>query len=240
MQTADKDKKQTVAGVASRPRRFKGLTIEERQAERREKLMAAALELYGNYDFHQVKVKDICREAKLTERYFYESFEGTDTLFTCVFLQQLDKLNQEIFGAFIGVDGAAQTSSVVERTVLGFLNTIRQDKRMAKVLYTNSSFVLSADNAYTQEDVYESLGNMMENIISMTLLQGGTLTDIGRLTIAGFTGFTTQVSYKWVKSDFAQPVEQVVQIILVLIAHFMDILADKQSPLRAVLVAEKP
>lgn len=42
----------------------------ERQQARREKLIEAGIEAYGRHGFFSVTVKDICNEAKLTERYF--------------------------------------------------------------------------------------------------------------------------------------------------------------------------
>ena len=34
-----------------------------------------------------VTVKDVCQEAKLTERYFYESFKKSEDLFQTIFLK---------------------------------------------------------------------------------------------------------------------------------------------------------
>ena len=55
-------------------RQFKGMSLTERKQARREKLIEAGIEAYGTHGFFSVTVKDICNEAKLTERYFYESF----------------------------------------------------------------------------------------------------------------------------------------------------------------------
>lgn len=39
-----------------------------------------------------VTVKDVCNEAKLTERYFYESFKKSEELFQTVFLKMIGKM----------------------------------------------------------------------------------------------------------------------------------------------------
>ena len=52
-------------------RQFKGMSLTERKQARREKLIEAGIEAYGTHGFFSVTVKDICNEAKLTERYFY-------------------------------------------------------------------------------------------------------------------------------------------------------------------------
>ncbi len=49
-------------------RQFKGLSLTERKQARREKLIEAGIQGYGKHGFFAVTVKDICTEAKLTER----------------------------------------------------------------------------------------------------------------------------------------------------------------------------
>ena len=61
-------------------RQFKGLSLTERKQARREKLIEAGIQAYGTHGFFAVTVKDICTEAKLTERYFYESSKKSEEL----------------------------------------------------------------------------------------------------------------------------------------------------------------
>lgn len=71
-------------GPAATGRRWRGQTPEERTAERREQLLEAGLEVFGTAGFRHAKVRDVCREAKLTERYFYESFRDKEALLEAV------------------------------------------------------------------------------------------------------------------------------------------------------------
>ena len=57
----------------SKERQFKGLSLSERK-EARENSLKPVLQLMEPLAF-SVTVKDVCQEAKLTERYFYESFK---------------------------------------------------------------------------------------------------------------------------------------------------------------------
>ena len=68
----------------SKERQFKGLSLSERKEARREKLIEAGIATYGTLGF-SVTVKDVCQEAKLTERYFYESFKKSEDLFQTIF-----------------------------------------------------------------------------------------------------------------------------------------------------------
>ena len=78
--------------VDAKERQFKGLSLSERKEARREKLIEAGIATYGTQGFFSVTVKDVCNEAKLTERYFYESFKKSEELFQTVFLKMIGKM----------------------------------------------------------------------------------------------------------------------------------------------------
>ncbi|HXB86886.1 TetR/AcrR family transcriptional regulator [Mycobacterium sp.] len=58
--------------------RWSGVPLEDRQALRRDELIAAGVQLLGGEGGPALTVRAVCREAGLTERYFYESFTDRD------------------------------------------------------------------------------------------------------------------------------------------------------------------
>jgi AcrR family transcriptional regulator len=64
--------------VAVKDGRYRGMSAEERRADRRSRLLTAALEVWGRDGGPRVTMTRICAEAGLTERYFYESFDSLD------------------------------------------------------------------------------------------------------------------------------------------------------------------
>jgi AcrR family transcriptional regulator len=66
-------------------RAYRGVSTEQRRAERRAKLIAAAIAVYGERGYRQATVKAVCEAAGLTERYFYESFENSEALLVASF-----------------------------------------------------------------------------------------------------------------------------------------------------------
>jgi AcrR family transcriptional regulator len=89
-----------VSGTA-RPagRRYGGRGAEERQRERRSRLVAAGLEVFGTTGYAAASVRQICREAGLTERYFYESFQGREELLRAVYDQLIEEVETDAFSA---------------------------------------------------------------------------------------------------------------------------------------------
>ena len=65
--------------------RWSGVPLEDRQALRRDELIAAGVHLLGGESGPAVTVRAVCREAGLTERYFYESFSDRDEFVRAVY-----------------------------------------------------------------------------------------------------------------------------------------------------------
>jgi AcrR family transcriptional regulator len=65
--------------------RWSGVPLEDRQVRRRDELIAAGVQLLGGKSGPAVTVRAVCREAGLTERYFYESFADRDEFVRAVY-----------------------------------------------------------------------------------------------------------------------------------------------------------
>jgi AcrR family transcriptional regulator len=66
-------------------RAFQGATAAERVAQRRARLLAAALDVVGERGVRDFTMTAVCRAAGLTERYFYESFARREDLLEALF-----------------------------------------------------------------------------------------------------------------------------------------------------------
>ncbi|CAN5394246.1 TetR/AcrR family transcriptional regulator [soil metagenome] len=65
--------------------RWSGVPLADRQAQRRGDLVAAGVQLLGSAGGPAVTVRAVCRQAGLTERYFYESFTDRDEYVRAVY-----------------------------------------------------------------------------------------------------------------------------------------------------------
>src|SRR4051794_1312099 len=120
------------------PRRtYGGLSAVERIAARRTKLLDAGLELFGTRGFATTGVKDICRQAALTDRYFYESFNDGGELFLAVF----DRLTDELFTAVaVAVAECGDDPERQLRTAIGtFIHALATDPRKSRVLFAEAA-----------------------------------------------------------------------------------------------------
>ena len=67
------------------PRPYRGVSATDRRDQRRQRLIDAGLQLFGTRGVAAVGIVDICAEAGLTKRYFYENFASIDALADSVF-----------------------------------------------------------------------------------------------------------------------------------------------------------
>lgn len=106
-------------------------------AVRRARLLDAALELYGTQGYVATGVKDICREAGLTDRYFYESFKGSTELFSATFDRATGELFQLVAAAAAEADPDPEAQ--VRAAIGAFANGLAADPRLARVIFLETA-----------------------------------------------------------------------------------------------------
>ena len=114
-------------------RPWRGLSPQQRVDERRARLLTAALEVFSAQGFHGAKVRDVCRAAGLTERYFYESFTGKQALLIALAEQLVaDLVTAAAPGiALVETDLDAAVGVIAEAVV----GSLTDDPRRARILF---------------------------------------------------------------------------------------------------------
>ena len=183
-------------------RQFKGLSLSERKAIRREKLIEAGIQAYGTHGFFAVTVKDICIQAKLTERYFYESFKNSEQLFQAVFLKLIDELQANIKQATTVHLG--NSKDMIEASLSALLNTLYQNPHMARIIYIDALLVQELHQQSTLHDTMIRFDHMIHHFV-MTALRHSDHSETEKALISsGLNGYVTQIAIRWVTNGFEQ------------------------------------
>ncbi|MDI3313388.1 MAG: TetR/AcrR family transcriptional regulator [Mycobacterium sp.] len=123
------------AGLAqtSSVRPYRGVRPAERSAARRNRLLAAGLDLLGaaQGDAAELTVRGICRRAGLAARYFYESFTDKDEFIGAVFDWVVGELAATTQAAVAAAPAAEQTRAGMANIV----RTIAADARIGRLLF---------------------------------------------------------------------------------------------------------
>lgn len=114
-------------------RPWRGVSPEQRVTDRRERLIEAGLEVFATRTFQGTKVRDVCGEAGLTERYFYESFSDKEAL--------LRVLADRIVADFVAAAGpsialvATDFDAAIRGAMTALVSSLTDDPRRARILF---------------------------------------------------------------------------------------------------------
>lgn len=114
---------------------YRGVSAEDRAAERRARLLAATLAVWADPGT-RTTMTAVCAEAGLTERYFYESFANLDEALTAV----MDEIAAEIEQATVAAVEAAgdETADRVYASMRAFVQLLVDDPRKGRVAIIES------------------------------------------------------------------------------------------------------
>jgi len=174
-------------------RRYSGQSFEDRQAERRDKLIRAAVQVAGRGGLEAASVAAICAEAGLTARYFYESFPTREAIFVEAYRAVQNELLNRI------TEGKGQGDA--KRALTAFYHAIRERQDLARV------FLIDLDDA-------DGAMRMASFEGANKLSKAFGLKATHPLMLAGIVGALVDIAKRWIESDFAEPIEKVVDIAL--------------------------
>jgi len=174
-------------------RRYGGASFEDRQADRRERLIAAAIEVFGRWGREGATVAAICAEAGLTARYFYESFPNREALFLEAYRAVQAQLLTEM--------ASAGGPDPVRAALTAFYAGLAAHPGLAKV------FLL---DPHGREPDMQAAGEPTARRLAEMFAPGVT----APLALAGMRGAIIQIARNWIAGGFAEPVETVVDTAL--------------------------
>jgi AcrR family transcriptional regulator len=197
-------------------RKYGGVSAQERMADRRERLLEAGLEEFGTRGFRQTGVKDICRAAGLTDRYFYESFSDGAELFSAVFDRATQHLFELVARALADAppNPAAQSRAVIDT----YVRALADDPRLARVVFVEAP----------------SAGPEVEHHMRETLRQFARLAEAGarpylpagmpdgalRFGAISLVGAIERLMIEWQDGELGLSVEQIIDYLVEMLLLF--------------------
>ncbi|MFV8054590.1 TetR/AcrR family transcriptional regulator [Mycobacterium sp. 48b] len=113
----------------SRP--YRGQAADARSADRRARLLRAGVDLVGTQGVSAMTMRAVCREAELSQKFFYESFSDTDDLLREVYRSTFEHARRVINDAG---DPAADLASRIRAGVRAAAQLVRDDPRICRIL----------------------------------------------------------------------------------------------------------
>jgi AcrR family transcriptional regulator len=117
--------------VSAVTRPHRGVSADQRRAERRARLVGACLDLLGEGGVAAVSAESVATRAGLTKRYFYESFTDRDALLDELLAEFFTDVRTAMLAATSGPPATArERAHAIAETLIDFL---RRDPRRARL-----------------------------------------------------------------------------------------------------------
>lgn len=178
-------------------RAYGGLGPADRSAARRERLVEAGIALFGRQGLRATTVRGVCTEAGLTDRYFYESFDGLEALLAACYERLLGRLRQALQRA-----GAAQADQGVQaRFAAGYgaWFDFIADPLAARIMLAEVLGVSPAMDAR-----YEAGMGGFADALAAPLAEAGAGGVRGALIARALVGAVVQVAKMWAASGYRE------------------------------------
>ena len=190
------------------PRRaYGGISASERVAARRAKLLDAGLELFGTRGFASTGVKDVCCEAGLTDRYFYESFNDSGALFLAVFDRLTDELFEAVATAAVAAGGDPERQ--LHDAIAAFVQALAADPRKTRVIFAEPAAAGPAAAAHMRTTLRRFAG-----LVAATARQHvppGTSDEDIQLLALSLVGLLDRAMTERLDGELAMPVDRLVE-----------------------------
>lgn len=195
--------KSQAAGVPAKERRYRGQSAEARREERREKLIAAGLELFGTRGYAATSVKSICDQAGLSPRYFYEHFDDREDLLLAV----CQTVSEEVMHASLEASTTAEEEieARVRAGIRAYIEPLVEDRRKAWVLFAESIGV-SEEIEKVRRAQFSAFAEFVRDQ-SVALGAVDAKTDENRLIAYGLIGANHEILYQGLLEDEIEDVD---------------------------------
>lgn len=115
---------------------YGGRSREQRATDRRERIVASAVHLFGTRDYESITVADVCAGARVSKRYFYEHFADRADLVIAVNREQNEWLLANLVAAV--PEGATSSEQIFRPAMRALVHLLKAYPDRARVIYINA------------------------------------------------------------------------------------------------------
>ena len=149
------------AVATRRGENYGGRSREERSTDRRDRILASALELFGTHDYDEVTVAEVCTGARVSKRYFYEHFVDREDLVRALHKEQNEWLLAGVVSATPEKPGTLE--EMLRPAVHQLLTLLRVNPERAQVIYINAPRMETRRRGVLREDA-QFLASMLRRM----------------------------------------------------------------------------
>lgn len=194
------------SAAAAPPRRYGGVSGAERQAQRHERLVEAAFDVFGREGYRQTTMRLICAQARLNDRYFYQHFATLDEVFLAVHKKVSAEVSNRILSRVL-----TQPDDPILQTRAGltaFFEYIKEDRRRAQILLIDA-VITGLTNPHNLNARVSHYADLLRARFKKRYPNLTVPLDV-ELVVGGFVGMIIHTATVWTERNFDTPVDTLV------------------------------
>lgn len=193
--------------MSSPSRPYQGASAQARIQQRRQQLIDIGFEAMASEEWRSMSINQLCRQAGLNKRYFYESFSSLEDIATAV---TEDLSSKVIYIAFTTAGECAQAKlsslEMSQKVMKAVVEYLTDDPRRARVLFGEVS-----DNPVAKANRRRIINNLATAVSSYGHVhyEAGNQTDpIASLVSSILVGGTIEAILNWLDGGIAMTRDQ--------------------------------
>lgn len=213
-ESSTQEAESTAAKGRSGERLRKGRTLAERRQERRQALLAAALDVFGTKGYAASSVDEICRRAYVSSRNFYEEFANREALLGALG----DEVGKKLYKALTEVEVEPGPNLVRRRSrarVAAMVHTLVDDPRVARLIFVESVGV-SAENEARRRQAHHAYAAWLRDYLRDELGAKGFDDERRHALALALVGGATELIGDWVlrPPDDRSSIDELIDLIV--------------------------
>jgi AcrR family transcriptional regulator len=187
-------------------RAYAGQTPDERDAQRRSRLLDAAREIIGTQGYAATTIPGVCTAAKVSTRHFYRLYSSREDLFVDLYDQVTGASYVRVIASLEQTAGK-RLRQRIPAALLAYLAPMLEDPRVARIAFVE---IMGASPRIEKLrlDYRETLIGLVTTEASAAVVRGEVKDRDWRFASLALVGAATAIVYDWMLRSERQPVEQ--------------------------------
>ncbi len=182
-------------------RGYGGRSAEQLTEERRQRLMASALELFGTVGYLPTTVEKVCSHAKVSTRHFYEHFVDREALLIAVFEAILYDTRQKVLVEMMNPE--IPLTQRFTQAVEVFFAAHLDDPRRARIT-TQEILGVSQRTEACRNVIITEFAHLIEAYMALLVADGQVPARNYRILAFGIVGAMHELQIAWLNKQVPQ------------------------------------
>lgn len=186
-------------------RSYRGRSMAELRAERRERLLNAAFNLIGSQGYPKVAIERVCATARVATRHYYEHFQGREPLLHAVF-ERIEGQMVEVVAEALAASAESDMARA-EATLGALVHFLLSDTKRARVICLESVGVSPEMERRRRALIRRFAGVIADTATEMA--EAGVLPKADyRMPAVALVGAANELLVEWLSGDTDLSAEQ--------------------------------